>query len=127
MKVFVYFNLHKKVWSVKALEGSLRGRVIAHKQLLTLTNAIPRVSEKGRQRVLQEQCKNVHAGIVGEWEPEDSDFHVPNATIREEITYNPYKHDGFVYKHIPNRYYKGSDYAVLCANDRSVHTYEVIA
>jgi hypothetical protein len=27
MKVFVYFNLHKRVFSVKALEGKDKGRV----------------------------------------------------------------------------------------------------
>lgn len=127
MKVFVYFNLHKKVWSVKALEGELRGRVIAHKRLLTLTNATPRVSAKGRQRVLQERVKNVHAGIVGEWEPIDADYGVPSVwCIHNEITYNPYKYETFVYKDDTRIKYHGSDYCVLDADTRSVHTYEVM-
>lgn len=129
MKVFVYFNLHKKLFSVKALEGPEKGLVIAHKELLTLTNATPKVSEKGRQRVLQERRKNVHAGIVGEWEPIDPDFYVPASAlfcIRQEITYNPYKYRTFVFKDDTRIEYKGSEYAVLCASDRSIHTYEVL-
>jgi hypothetical protein len=54
-----------------------------------------KVSQAGRKRVLQEQRKNVHAGIVGEW--------LEQGTPREwmmwdEITYNPYKYETFVYK-----------------------------
>lgn len=63
--VFVYFNLHKKVFSVKDVKT---GRVIAHANTVKLQNAYPKVSEKGRQRVLKEQRKNVHAGIRGELE-----------------------------------------------------------
>lgn len=64
-KVFVYFNLHKKIWSVKALTGASRGRVIAHCSMVSLVNVEFRVSEAGRQRVLREGRKNVHAGVVG--------------------------------------------------------------
>jgi hypothetical protein len=67
MKVFVYFNLHKKVWSVKALEGPNKGRVVAHRNALSLYHCTFKVSEAGRQRVIREQRKNVHAGIVGDW------------------------------------------------------------
>ena len=126
MKVFVYFNLHKKLFSVKALEGPEKGRVIAHKELLTLTNATPKVSEKGRQRVLQERRKNVHAGIVGEWEPIDPDFYVPASAlfcIRDEVTYNPYKYKTFVYKRNEQEF-NGSEYVVMCASDRSITSYE---
>jgi len=129
MKVFCYFNLHKKVWSVKCLESKhpMRGRVIAHKRLLTLTNATPKVSEKGRQRVLQEGVKNVHAGIVGDWDVMDSDFNVPTVwAIHNEITYNPYKYQTFVFKDDNRVQYHGSDYAVLDADDRSVHVYDVM-
>lgn len=65
MRVFVYFNLHRKVWSVKALDGAAKGRVVAHASHVALCDAVCRVSEAGRQRVIREQRKNVHAGIVG--------------------------------------------------------------
>ena len=67
MKVFVYFNLHRKMWSVKALEGPQKGRVVARTGYVELENVRPRVSQKGRDRVLREKRKNVHAGLVGEW------------------------------------------------------------
>lgn len=65
MKVFVYFNLHKKLFSIKALEGSNKGRVIAHSSSVSLKDASCKVSEAGRQRVIKEKRKNVHAGVVG--------------------------------------------------------------
>lgn len=127
MRVFVYFNLHKKLWSVKALEGADRGRVIAHKRMLTLANATPRVSEKGRQRVLQERRKNVHAGLVGEWDATDPDFFVDARalfSLVEPITYNPYKYKTFMYRDT-DKEYKGSAYAVMDADNRAVYTYEM--
>jgi hypothetical protein len=67
VRVFVYWNLHRKCWSVRAEQGPDKGRVIAHTDHLTLANVQFRVSEAGRQRVLREGRKNVHAGCVGEW------------------------------------------------------------
>jgi hypothetical protein len=48
MKVFVYFNLHRKCWSVKALEGPSKGRVIQHTDDIILSNCTFKVSEAGR-------------------------------------------------------------------------------
>jgi hypothetical protein len=89
MKVFVYYNLHKRKWSVRALEGPDKDRVIAHKDELYLRRPVFKVSEAGRQRVLQERRKNVHAGVVGEWELCYDD-------LTTEVTYNPYKYSSFV-------------------------------
>ncbi len=36
VKVFVYFNLHRKCLSVKALEGEHKGRVIAYADTIVL-------------------------------------------------------------------------------------------
>ncbi len=94
MKVFVYFNLHRKCYSIKALEGELKGRVVAHKKDLVLTNAIGKVSLKGRLRVLREGQKNVHAGLVGFI----SDELLNQDLEGRQITYNPYKVDHFIYK-----------------------------
>ncbi len=100
MKVFVYFNLHKKCFSIKALEGAMKGRVIAHRDSVLLFDAKFKVSEAGRQRVLKEQRKNVHAGVEGHWTDSDHD----GATIKtiatngSAITYNPYKYGTFVHK-----------------------------
>lgn len=93
MRVFVYFNLHRKVWSIKALEGENKGRVVAHRREVVLSGPTARVSEAGRQRVLKEQRKNVHAGLVGDWSDRNILF-----VEGDEITYNPYKYTSFVYK-----------------------------
>lgn len=36
MRVFVYFNLHKRCFSIKALEGAMKGRVVARLVALTV-------------------------------------------------------------------------------------------
>lgn len=94
MKVFVYFNLHKRVFSVKALEGKEKGRVIGHRTMLAIDSPTFKVSEAGRQRVIREKRKNVHAGVVGfltssyDWTKEDVTW--------ERVMYNPYVFSSFV-------------------------------
>ena len=98
MRVFVYYNLHKKLWSVKALDGPNKGRVVHHANAVCLANATPKVSRAGRLRVLLERCKNVHAGIVGDlvsWTNETSDWGAYDDW--PTVTYNPYLYETFVY------------------------------
>ncbi|AEJ94527.1 hypothetical protein FGG52_gp77 [Mycobacterium phage Backyardigan] len=109
MKVFVYFNLHRKMWSVKALEGPDKGRVIARSHYVILRDVTPKVSEAGRQRVLREGKKNVHAGLVGELiQGEAVDLDV-NARL---VTYNPRKGPHFTFVDDGDRFF-GSDLAVM--------------
>lgn len=121
MRVFVYRNLHQQVWSIKALEGDHKGRVIAHAPFVQLSGKIQfKVSESGRQRVIREKRKNVHAGVVGELlvtagaTVRYNDVRVidcgPSPTLEQtldiatmkngfaEVTYNPYKYSSFVVK-----------------------------
>ena len=94
MKVFVYFNLHKRVFSVKALEGAQKGRVIGHRTSLAIYSPTFKVSEAGRQRVIREKRKNVHAGVVGfltapyDWTKELVEW--------TPVLYNPYVFSSFV-------------------------------
>jgi len=94
MKVFVYFNLHKRVFSVKALEGKDKGRVIGHRTMLAIYSPTFKVSEAGRQRVIREKRKNVHAGVVGfltssyDWTKEEVSW--------TPVLYNPYVFSSFV-------------------------------
>ncbi len=96
-KCFVYFNLHKRCFSVKALEGSSKGRVIAHADAVYMEDCVFKVSEAGRRRVLRDKRKNVHAGVVGvvryfpRWDAEKSD---PSNYVG--VKYNPYKYRSFV-------------------------------
>ena len=107
MRCFIYYNLHKHCLSVRALSGPDKGRVIAHANALLLESAIFRVSEAGRQRVLRERSKNVHAGMVGELTMYAKLDDAPDAKLQQlyasaialqvpVITYNPYQDASFV-------------------------------
>ena len=87
IKVYVYFNLHKGCLSIKALSGTCKGLVVAHANILTLTDVTFKVSEAGRQRVLREQRKNVHAGVVGYLQG----FESVSSVGYEQAYYNPYR------------------------------------
>jgi len=98
-RVYVYRNLTNNCWSLKSLKT---GRVLAHAGNLTLKDVIFKVSEAGRQRVIRDKRKNVHAGIVGtvmgpvareDWINSSG---VPARKI--PVTYNPYKGPTFVTK-----------------------------
>ena len=98
MKVFVYFNLHKKCFSIKALEGQFKGLVIGHTNSVLLSDVSFKVSQAGRSRVLAEKRKNVHAGVCGTWEDGIYD-HVTverSSLLGQAVAYNPYKYDSFV-------------------------------
>lgn len=66
LRVRVYLNLHQPGHlSVVALEGPNKGKVVAHTLAVVLDDCQFAVSESGRQRVIREQSKNVHAAIRG--------------------------------------------------------------
>lgn len=97
MKVFIYWNLHKNCWSIK---NKKTGRVMAHADQVTVKNVTFKVSEAGRQRVIKEKRKNVHAGVAGELVgyvpiggPKASKL--PNL---KAVSYNPYRGPSFFYK-----------------------------
>ena len=83
MKAEVYFHSTKKVFSVR-----VDGRVVDHRSRLCMRNVVFKVSEAGRQRVLSEKRKNVHALVVGEI--------VESCTAGDEVKYNPYRNSTFV-------------------------------
>jgi hypothetical protein len=117
MKVFVYRNLHKNCWSVKALEGENKGRVIYHAQNVTLSDCTFKVSKAGRERVLREKRKNVHAGVVGQL----GRINVPLSYMPQmtAVTYNPYKYESFVRKNNDFMPVHNASW-VYMAEDRSV-------
>jgi hypothetical protein len=107
-RVYVYFNLHKKVFSVRQ-----SGRIVEHTKHVLLKDCRFLVGQAGRKKVLQEKRKNVHAGVSGYVVD-----HVPNVPeYSSELTYNPYKHETFVSKDDPCEPVDHSDYAELtCGN-----------
>lgn len=84
MKVFCYRNLHHKgvVWSVKNVKTGL---VVDRATTVYLSNVKLKVSEAGRQRVLKQKRKNVHAGPQG-----DRLARAPPNRQWTRISYNPY-------------------------------------
>jgi len=90
MRVQVYYNLHKKVWSVKDKSTQ---RVIGHCDEIYLQNCKFIVREGGRQRVIREKSKNVHAFVEGDILITDGD-NIGNFFAK--LSYNPYKRGAFV-------------------------------
>lgn len=114
MRVFVYYNLHRKMWSMKALQGPSRGRVIDHATVVSLVNVEYRVSEAGRQRVIRERKKYVHAGVVGTVIPtKDTVSYAFEGAVR----YNPYEGPNFLMDGKP---VKTSDAVIMYADTREV-------
>lgn len=89
-RVRVYRNLHKDCFSVKCMKT---GRVIAYVQEIVLKNVTYPVSKAGRERVLKEKRKNVHAFVQG-----IIDINNQITNLKEnKICYNPYKKGHFFY------------------------------
>ena len=65
IRVEVYWNLHKRLFSVRALEGENKGRVIDHAYGVRLSDATFVSQPAGRERVRREGVKNVHAFVRG--------------------------------------------------------------
>lgn len=91
MIVEVYRNLHKSTWSIR---NARTRRVQEHLDQLELVNCTFVVYESGRQRVIHEQRKNVHAFVRGEMVTSDSKER--SKTAPKRLRYNPYKCGSFV-------------------------------
>lgn len=102
-RVFVYFNLHKYMFSVKALEGEFEGQVVMHADTVFLKGDCSfSVSKAGRDRVRRTRQKNVHAGVIGNLS--FSEVVVPKL----EVSYNPYLYDTFVLSDTKNPIHKAN-------------------
>ena len=89
--VKVYFNLHKRCWSVMQ-----KNKVRFHTDYIVLENCTFEVSLKGREKVLREKRKNVHAFVVGHMVPTRKLDHVYDMEV---VTYNPYVSSSFYKKY----------------------------
>lgn len=126
MHVEVYRNLHNGKFSVRDRKTK---RVIAHCDEVTLAGAVFRVSQAGRERVLRERRKNVHAVIAGKlleykgavsykgrsiadyvWQWADGLKRMAVIGMRE-VVYNPYKYTAFV---LPDENYERIMFAGAC-------------
>lgn len=89
MSYDIYFNLHKKMFSVRH-----KGKVIAHADSIIALDVRFVVRKAGRLKVLKEKRKNVHAFVRAtaySTATKQTDF---ASTTR--VSYNPYMHETFV-------------------------------
>ena len=96
-RVRVYYNLHKKCFSIQDYKTGL---VTKHTNQLNLSNAMFVVRKSGNERVRSEGKKNVHAfvnGIVNDKPSDTNSFH-----NSYRVRYNPYEMDYFHYERIVN-------------------------
>lgn len=134
MKVDVYRNLHNGMYSIKARSGQHKGLVIAHAHQVWLDDVEFVVSDAGRNRVLREKKKYVHAfvrGTLSSFRGLDricpTEFlnagigtgvlsHPMFAAMTEyggEFTYNPYRFSTFVDRDTKSKLH-GAAHAFLC-------------
>jgi hypothetical protein len=91
LTVFVYRNLDKPCFIVKCAQTN---KILAHAKYVELADARLVVSEAGRERVLREKRKNIHAGVVGKLVKYA--FVVPQTMkLATTVSYDPFKRPYF--------------------------------
>ena len=93
MRFRIYRNIHTKKWSIQEKVGG-KWKVTHKLHIFAANNCTFKVYEKGRQRVLREKKKNVHALVLCE------DIIFANIgdfplDIFPKIEYSPYLADHF--------------------------------
>ena len=91
--VEVYRNLKNNKFSVR-----VNGLVVGYVDEIKLENVVTKVGKAGRERVLLEKQKNVHAFICG---TVIEDFNIEDQTL-DQLYYNPYDVDRWVMKEYRN-------------------------
>jgi len=114
-RVMVYFNLHKKTFSV-----TFNGKVIMHADYVKLGDVEFRVRKGGNERVRREKVKNVHAFVIGELldyciYPCDD---LPNPTSDKVVTYVPDTYDSFVYKQSEEPIYRAQEVDMINSRNK---------
>ena len=95
MRVHGYWNTHKKCWSIRH-----KGKVIKHADKVSLADCTFHVQPAGRDRVLREKSKNVHAYICGTLVDDNVDeTHDAMRGLHKRIVYDPYLYDSFMVQH----------------------------
>lgn len=84
----MYYNLHKKCFSIRS-----KGKVVGHSDTVKVRFATFVVQPAGREKVIQQQRKNVHAFVRGELDRTRAN---PDLSEYRQASYNPYKAPYFV-------------------------------
>jgi len=111
-RVQVYYNLHKHMFSIKDKRS---GFVVAHAETVTLSDVKLIVRQAGRERVIKEKRKNVHAIIEGIYEG----THTPPDELTP-LYYNPYKTETFQDRETGKPIHHA--HTVHCANKQASYT-----
>ena len=114
-KVMVYYNLHKHTFSV-----TYDGKVIMYADYVKLGDVEFRVRKGGKEKVRSEKSKNVHAFVIGKLldyceYPCDE---LPVTDSNRIVTYNPYKHDSFVYKQSEEPIYEAKEVDMINSQNK---------
>ena len=114
-KVMVYYNLHKHTFSV-----TYDGKVIMYADYVKLGDVEFRVRKGGKEKVRLEKSKNVHAFVIGKLldyceYPCDE---LPVIDSNRIVTYNPYKHDSFVYKQSEEPIYVAKEVDIINSQNK---------
>ena len=107
-KVEVYFNLHKKCWSIRQA-----GKPVVHSDFVEIKEPQFVVQQGGNARVRREKRKNVHAFVRGYLTDRVGIF----PKNQKLVTYNPYKHTSFVERGT-DKPICSAQYAVLDITDK---------
>lgn len=114
-KVMCYYDLHRHTFSV-----TYKGLVMLKADYLRLSDVEFRVRQGGKQKVRDEQRKNVHAFVIG-YLDDYCEFpcdNIPNPESNEVVTYNPYKHESFVIKNTEEPIYRANEIEMINIKDK---------
>lgn len=101
----LYVNLNlspgpaDRIYSLRSTSGGDRGLVRAYANAALLVNATFVVHERGRQRVLAERCKHVHAwvrGTVAAVGAAAAQSALAQSGLGSAVGYNPYRTGSFL-------------------------------
>lgn len=95
----IYYNLHKGGFTVQHWVDGKGWRKLDTIDSLVAHNATFKISENGRQKVIKERRKNVHAFILC------TSFYSVKTTrdfFKRELYYNPYKTAAFIDRETEN-------------------------
>jgi len=101
MRIRLYRNLKirdQRAWSLMAMEGPRKGKVLDIVDGAVLRNVTFVVSESGRQRVIRDRAKNVHAFVDGDLLETFAlrSGESPSSGSLARITYDPYTMRQFI-------------------------------
>lgn len=120
----IYRNLHKSEYTVQHYIKGVGWRKLFGAKNISCINVKFKIYESGRQRVISEKKKNVHAFVIADdvFELDTCNQAAYNRVYEHnprKVTYNPYKYNSFVYANTGSPietcdYAIMSDHGIIC-------------